>query len=329
MNRREVLRTSAMGLLFARMGELAAAAQQSRRDATDEYRYGHALTGSEMLLVEETKGGTGAAAGFTKLPDESAFIIPVSFDQTTSKFVKSQEFKADLDPKGKYRMQASIKSIHLRQDIANQIKQDTLQVRTVNSVGTELQDWVSWLVFTMMEVAFKQNSGKGSGLVALGGTAPLASGKKDEQANVQDGKIQVSFEVFGQKKDSWLFKILKGLSSSTVGSILAQVAFPKQVQVARNFIMQTVQEMDKQDKNTPILISSQGTYGVVTGTREIYKLGKGFWALVSLTDLQRLDFLRGYTLDFDDMQFALKTNAGARVDNANYMVVELDFPETA
>ena len=325
MNRRQVLQASAMSLLTARLGNLPAATAQIEQDAVDQYRYGHALTGSEMFRVEETEGAVGAASGDTHLPDPSSFIIPFFFEPANGKFIHCKDFAADLDSQVNYRMNVNVKAIHLN-NIPKNVKENTLQVRTVASAGKEEQeDWLSWLLFTGMECAFKKSDSSKdsqSGLVGLGAaTGPDL--KKTEQPVVKSGQIQVSFELFGQERKSWLFKVLKAVSSVTAAPILAQVAFPQLLGAARNFILQTVQRAEKEG-TTRILASPQGTYGVAKGTTERYRLGTGLWALVTLQDLRKNEFLINHTIDFDEMQFAIKKRDGS-VLAANYMVVQLDF----
>lgn len=327
MNRREMLQASAISLLMANVGE-SSSAEEIGGVFPAENRYAHVLTASEMRRVEQTTGTVGAVSGGRELPHKSGLIIPYHFDRTKKEFIHSQYYEPTLDPRLTYRMKTNLKSIHLK-DIPEDVKEDTLQVRTVASVGKEeAEDWLSWVIFTAVECVFnRSDSGNDprSGLVGLGSSGSSPSVKTNEQAVVKAGVIQVCFELYGEKRKSLLFKILKALSTATSSPILSQVAFPFLVGTARNFILQAVQNMES-NGTTRILTSPQGTYGVVKDTEETYKLGKGLWALMNVQDAKDLKFPTDYALDFDEMQYAIKTRKGDPVQ-ANYMVVDLDFPQ--
>jgi hypothetical protein len=325
MKRRAFLEGAAYGSMAeVLLAGSSARAQQPSNEAM--FRYGAPLTISELRTLESGAGGTG---GLFTVPQRAQVVVPIFFSETDGKFIKSREVKATLDKTKKYSLAATLRGAQITADQTKSLADSNLQlnfnvgVPRPNNPG----DIVNWLAMSGIDV-FGETTNRQTKLIAFQKGASLTGAFPTGQGiEVSGGKLQMSVELFGQKKQSWWERVLK-IGGAIAGTpVFGQLGLPMLAKQVLDFTVSALSKVQENDKLVGLLQTPPVPYTIAPGDAPLdrYKLCDGLWVAVDLDTAERTNYLAEYEVDLNSMTFPVRKKATKDILETNYMTFELTF----
>lgn len=238
-------------------------------------------------------------------------------------------------PKGKYTMKPVLRSFNIRKSEQDKLKRLKSQIQLGVNATTPLSqsDTLTWMFMNAIDIFLaKDAAGRQDQLTKFTAGNQGTELKSSPNITVDKGIVTLQVTAFGQKtKSVWLdiFDIVtKALTGSAVSTAaLKGFGIPSLATDAVKFVDGVLAGIAKQNNLVTLWQTGGLEFAVTTDTDARFNMRPGLWATVDSDYVQQSNFLEGHYVEMEQTQSFRLFDKDKKAVDANYLVLELLFPQ--